>query len=132
MHPDEVYLCRKLIRKWHSDQLTTLMLSNVDFTFGLIFGLIIFVLMGAFYGIKSTDTSGSQLVLLSLAANLMSFTIFGVLFTVIWLVGLIAGYDLSIPHFYLAQPMMIIAGVAGFFVGYLIGKVVKPDHRVVH
>ncbi|MGB3183857.1 MAG: hypothetical protein WBB45_20860 [Cyclobacteriaceae bacterium] len=108
------------------------MLSNVDIIFGLIFGLIIFVLIGAFYGIKSTDTGGSRLLLLSLAANLMSFTVFGVVFTIIWVVGLIAGYDLSIPHFYLALPMMIIAGVAGFFVGYLIGKVVKPDHRVVH
>ncbi|MFA0961712.1 hypothetical protein AB9P05_07885 [Roseivirga sp. BDSF3-8] len=88
--------------------------------------------MGAFYGIKSTDVSGSRLLWLSLAGNLMSFTIFGVVFTVIWLVALLSGTNLTITDFHIALPAMIITGVAGFFAGYVLGKLIRPDHREVH
>jgi hypothetical protein len=107
------------------------MWTNIEISFGLILGLVIFLLMGVYYGIKSTDTNGKTLIILSLAANLMSFTVFGVLFTLIWLIALLTGNDLTIHDFHLALLWMICTGVTGFYLGYLTGKVVRPDHRTV-
>lgn len=106
-------------------------LVNIHISFGMAFGLLIFTLMGGFYGMKSTDVSGSRLLWLALASNLMSFTIFGVLFTIIWIVARIAGTDLTIAGFHIALGTMVLAGVVGFFIGYIIGKLLKPDHREV-
>ncbi len=90
-----------------------------------IFGLTVFVVFGFYYGSKSDDVPFGRGLLIGLASNLMSFTIFGCVLTIFWLLLLPFGILVRVQLFGWAMLWFCGVQTTVFLLAYFTMKVIR-------
>lgn len=89
------------------------------------FGIIVFVLFGLYYGAKSDDVAFGKGLLIGLSSNLMSFTVFGCVLTLFWLLLLPFGILVRVQLFGWAMLWFCGLQTASFLLSYFALKVIR-------
>ena len=100
------------------------MLPPVSFEF--IFGAVFFIIMALFYGTRSTELRGGNLLLMPIGSFFMSLMMWGTAYTVVWLVGMICDTYFVLRPFGWCMLWFVILSYAAFFLSWTITRLVEP------
>ena len=99
------------------------MLPTLSFEF--VFGAVWFVAMAAFYGPRSTELRGLNLLTMPIGSFFMSFMLWGTLYTLVWLVA--RGLDIHLRLVPFGWSLLWFLGLSygTFFLTWTLGRLVE-------